>query len=71
MFLDPKDLYTLDILSGALDVTNHLKGEVHPIFVIIVFSRDPKVMTNSIKCFMTVIARFLVTYTKSWNLKPS
>ena len=29
-----------------------LEGEVHPIFVIIVFGRDPQVMTNRLKCFM-------------------
>ena len=32
------------------------KEEVQPIFFIIVFSRDPQVMTNSIECFITFIA---------------
>ena len=47
---------------SAIVTRNHfvklLKGEVHPIFIIIILGGNLKVLTNNIKHFKTFITKF-------------
>ena len=69
----------MSLYTACTRVTRHvsaglarqdLKGVVHPIFFMIVYGRDPKVMTNVIKHFVTYTSKFGVMYTQNCNLKP-